>query len=273
MAVIVTSLGVLVLATALVVSAVALPGPGRARPGDVVQPRPTLSSRPAPTGQPSALHRHTPATAVPGATPAQEDDDQLFARGLQAAPGLKALVALRVPRPAISGGWPVLPVAGSPQAWVAEFVPALVDVDFAQRSRSALAAWAQAEEAPELLPGMPVGAADKVLYVSLFEPGLAGGQGSPVPSAKHWATLARTRASQSVSGLLVQVDPGWAQLVASGWQPPDPRLDVLDVSGLLSTRRAGRRSGERRFSLAVAVGSALWHDGYGTVAVGDWQEG
>jgi hypothetical protein len=156
---------------------------------------------------------------------------------------------------------------------VAEFVPTLLDVDFAQRSRSALAAWAQAEEAPELLPGMPVGAADKVLYVSLFEPGLAGGQGSPVPSARHWATLARTRAIQSVSGLLVQVDPGWAQLVASGWQPPDPRLVVLDVSGLLITRRDGRRRAERRFSLGVAVGSALWHDGYGTVAVGDWQEG
>jgi hypothetical protein len=77
---------------------------------------------------------------------------------------------------------------------------------------------------------------------------------------------------QSVSGLLVQVDPAWAALVASGWQPADPRMEVLDASGLLRAHRPGGKASARRFSLAVAVGSARWHDGYGTVALGDWQE-
>ena len=139
-AVIATSLGVLVLATALVVSAVALPGPGGAHPGDVVQPRATLSSQPAPTGQPSPLHRHTPATAFPGNGPAQKTMTSCSPGASRRHRGCRRSSpsgGRALPSP---GGWPVLPVAATPQAWVAEFVPALVDVDFAQRSRSALAA-------------------------------------------------------------------------------------------------------------------------------------
>ena len=53
---------------------------------------------------------------------------------------------------------------------------------------SALAAWLQAQEAPELIPGVPGSVADKVLYISLLDPALFGGQ--PTPSAvasAQWA--------------------------------------------------------------------------------------
>jgi hypothetical protein len=209
---------------------------------------------------------------APTGTPAQEEGDQLFARGLSSTPGLEAIVALATPRPAISGGWPDLAVANSAEAWAREFVPALLNIDYARQTRAALGQWLQAEEAPELLPGVPGTAAEKVLYVSLLDPALAGGQATPVPPAPAWAALARARSSQSVSALLVQEDLGWAQLVSAGWQPPDPRMDVLDVSGLLRTSRGGQVVA-RRFSCSVAVGSARWHAGYGTVALGDWHEG
>jgi hypothetical protein len=44
-----------------------------------------------------------------------------------------------------------------------------------------------------------------------------------------------------------------------------------DVSGVLELRGSGQVS-SHRFALQVLIGSARWHDGYGTVAVGGWQE-
>ena len=77
---------------------------------------------------------------------------------------------------------------------------------------------------------------------------------------------------ERASDLEVQVDPGWAQLLSSGWQPLDPRMVVLDVSGLLTDNTASALEAHR-FSCSVALGSARRHAGYGAVAVGDWQEG
>lgn len=258
----------LVIALAAAALAIVIGPSGRHGHGSATS---TEASAAAHRSQPARLKWLTPPTVPTAGTPLQEEGDQLFARGLSATPGLEALMALAVPSPAVSGGWPDLAAANSPEAWAIEFVPALLDIDFARQSRAALGRWAQAEEAPELLPGVPERAADKVLYVSLLAPAIAGEKDTAVPSATGWTALARAHASQSVSGLLVQVDPGWAQLVATGWQPPDPRMDVLDVSGLLSTRR-GARVLARRFSCSVAVSSARWHAGYGTVAVGDWHE-
>jgi hypothetical protein len=74
-----------------------------------------------------------------------------------------------------------------------------------------------------------------------------------------------------VSDLIVQIDPGWAQMTAAGWQPTDLRMTEEDVSGLLTLRAAGTVT-SHHFALQVIVGSARWHDGYGTVAVAGWQE-
>ena len=75
--------------------------------------------------------------------------------------------------------WRTTRPAGRPR-----FVTALLDVDYAHRSRPALGAWLDAQESPELLPGMPAAAADKLLFVSLLDPSVVpgGAQPTPIPS-------------------------------------------------------------------------------------------
>ena len=52
---------------------------------------------------------------------------------------------------------------------------------------------------------------------------------------------------------------------------PDIRAAVEDVSGVLAITQ-GKATTTERFSVMVQVGSARWHDGYGTVLVSDWKE-
>jgi hypothetical protein len=208
---------------------------------------------------------------APGASAAQEEYDQTFSETLGSLPGMTTAAGLTVPVPALSGGWPRLPVEVTPERWAAEFVTGLLNVDYARQTRPGLAAWLQAQEAPELLPGVSVSVADKVLYLSLLDPGLFGGQPTPVSDAAQWASAARAAVRQTVSDLMVQPDSGWAQMMAAGWEPTDVRMTEEDVSGLVTVHR-GAGVVVRRFGLQIIVGSARWHDGYGTVAVSGWQE-
>lgn len=219
----------------------------------------------------TGLAWHTPATVVRSGTPVQEQYDQALSQGLGSLPGIATAATLAAPQPVVEGGWPTLAVATTPEQWASEFTSALLDVDYARQSRSALGEWLQAQEAPEVIPGIPDSVADKVLYISLLDPGLFGGQPSPVPTDAGWAASAAAGATQTVSGLLVQADPGWAQMVAAGWQPPDARMTELDVSGVLNLR-SGPATSTQKFSVQLIVGSSRWHDGYGTVAVGGWKE-
>ena len=214
---------------------------------------------------------HTPATVVPSGTPAQEEYDQAFSQGLSNQPGMAQAAALDLPSPAIGGGWPSLPVASTPEQWATEFTSAMLDVDYARQSRATLGAWLQAQEAPELIPGIPGPVSDKVLYISVLDPEIFGGQPTPIQSDAAWGANAAAGTSQSVSGLLVEADPAWARVVASGWQPADARMSELDVSGVLTIRDKTTTSAHN-FSLQLIVGSSRWHDGYGTVAVGGWKE-
>jgi hypothetical protein len=215
---------------------------------------------------------HTPATVVAAGTPVQEEYDQAFTAGLGGLAGMPAAESLTIPAPAVAGGWPQLAVQVTPESWAQVFTAGLLDIDYARQSRAAVPAWLQAQEAPELVPGVPAQVADKVLYISVLDPGLFGGQPTPLASASQWAEAARVGLSQTVSDVMVQADPGWAQMTAAGWQPTDVRLAEEDVSGLLTMRYGPRVSASHRFALQVIVGSARWHDGYGTVAVAGWQE-
>jgi hypothetical protein len=232
-------------------------------------------ARPSPAIKPAVpangLSWHTPLTVVASGTPVQEEYDQAFTEGLGSQAGMIRAESLPVPSPALAGGWPVLTAASTPERWAAEFVAGLLDINFAMQSRLALAAWLQAQEAPEMIPGIPATVADKVLYISLLDPGLFGGQPTPVDSAEVWGNQARAGLRQTVSGLLIQVDPAWSQLIASGWQPADVRMTEVDVSGVLSEIQAGRAVSGHPFGLQLIVGSARWHDGYGTVAMAGWQ--
>jgi hypothetical protein len=261
----------------IVVGLVGLAGGGAGHPARIhaapqvaASPRVGVAPRGPSTPGPGLVW-HAPATVAPAGSPAQEQYDQAFSQGLGSLPGMAAAQGLTVPEPAVSAGWPRLAVEVTPERWAGAFVAGLLDVDYASQSRSGLAEWLQAQEAPELLPGVPGSVADKVLYVSLLDPGLFGGQPTPVASEGQWAAAARTGTRQAVSDLMVQPDPGWAQMTAAGWQPADVRMTEEDVSGLLTVRQ-GRGIVSHRFGMQVIVGSARWHDGYGTVAVSDWQE-
>ncbi len=227
---------------------------------------PTTTSAPTGGWRPVA-----PATTVPQGTPVQQQYDRGFEEGFS-SPGNEAMLhkgdALALPGPAIAGGWRDLAVSATPDGWATEFTAGLLDIDFAHQSCGALGAWLVAEEAPDLLPGIPSAFSNRALYVSLLEPAIIG-QPSPVPSPGQWRADAAARVRWSASDLEVQLDPQWQQMIDAGWQPPDVRAAVEDVSGVLTVTKKDV-STTRRFSLVIQVGSGRWREGYGTVLVSDW---
>jgi hypothetical protein len=241
------------------------------------RPRPIAPAPASPPVSPFAaavgpgLVWRAPVTVVPSGTPTQEQYDQAFVETVAGQHGLSVAEHLVVPAPAITGGWPRLAAATTLESWARAFVAGLLDVDYAHQSRSALGAWLQAQEAPMLIPGLPPSVVDKVLYLSLLDPQVLAGQPSPVPAPVPWQADAHAGVRQSVSDLLIQPDPAWTALTASGWQPADARMAGEDVSGLLTVRR-GRAVTVLHFTLEVFVGSARWHDGYGTESITGWQE-
>ncbi len=198
----------------------------------------------------------------------QQQYDRGFETGFSSASNeamMSEAEALPISLPAVAGGWPALRPSETPEGWAAEFVGGLLDIDFAHESRDALGGWLVATEAPDLMPGIPARFADRALYVSVLEPGVTG-QPSPVPSAGQWQADASAGVRWVVSGLDVQLNPQWQQMIDSGWQPPDVRAAVEDVSGVLTTSQ-GKTKTAKSFSLVIQVGSARWQEGYGTVLV------
>lgn len=212
-----------------------------------------------------------PLTDLPTETAVQQQYDAALASGLASSSSIQLAEAAQVPGPGFSATWPALPVANTPEQWAQEFAQRLLTIDFAHQSRTGLGAWLSAEEAPELLAGVPSSIADKVLYLSLFDTAAMGSGTSPIPDLSAWQAYAQTGARWSVSDLLVQTDPEFSQIVASGWQPIDQRFAVEDVSGVLTITQ-GESSTSKHFAMAVYVGSAHWHQGYGSVLVNAWKE-
>ena len=219
----------------------------------------------------SGLVWRIPVTVVPSGTPTQEQYDQAFQQSIAGQHGLSMAEDMAVPAPAITGGWPRLAVAATAESWARAFMAGLLDIDYAHQSGRSVGAWLQAQEAPMLIPGLPATVADKVLYLSLLDPQVLAGQPSPIPASGRWQADAHAGVRQSVSDLLVQPDPAWTALTASGWQPADARMAGEDVSGLLTVDR-GRIITVHHFTVEVFVGSARWHDGYGTESITGWQE-
>ncbi len=229
------------------------------------------TTRPATT--PDGWEPVPPATTTPPDNPVQQQYDQGFARGFSSQANQAMFAAgeqMSLPGPAIAGGWPALAISNTPGGWTRSFVGGLLDIDFAAQHRSALGGWLVAQEAPDLMPGIPGGFADRTLYLSVLDPS-AMSTPSPVPSASQWRADAAGGVRWAVSALQVQLDPQWQQMVDAGWQPADLRADVEDVSGTLTVSGpAGTTT--HQFSMVVQVGSAHWHQGYGTVLVSNWKE-
>lgn len=152
------------------------------------------------------------------------------------------------------------------EAYATAFVTELVDRDYGRQSRRELFAWAQAESAPNTLPGVTPGLAGHSLVLSLLEPVSPPG---PVSSAADWAQAAGSGRVQSATNIEVAVSPQWLALTATGWQPDDPAMTVLTVTGnLLSGGPGGTET--KSFSLELTLGSNGSRPGYGAVAVDDW---
>jgi hypothetical protein len=210
---------------------------------------------------------------VPSDSPVQQQYDQGFERGFSSAANraqLAEIETLSLPGPAATGGWPALAPAYTPEGWTREFVAGLLDVDFSRQSRSGLGAWLVAEEAPDLMPGIPVGAQLGSSYATVMDPALTD-QPSPIPPGAVWKANAAAGVRWSVSNLEVQLDPGWQSMIAAGWQSVDLYASVEDVSGTLRITH-GLSSTQRSFSVVVQLGSAHWHPGYGTALVSGWKE-
>jgi hypothetical protein len=149
------------------------------------------------------------------------------------------------------------------------FSAELLNVDPTFQTRTGLLEWAAFEEAPDTLPGVPAAIADKSLTASLAYAGVAGTEPSPVPSAAGWPKPG-SGVVQQVSDLAAVVAPDWTQLVSSGWEPVDPLMTVMVVTGTLTLTDAGRPGTPRSFSMALTLGGARHHPGYGAVAVSAW---
>lgn len=227
------------------------------------------SSLPAPATQWVPV---PPATTVPPQTPVQLQYDSAFESGLAPTMAAAETAAEHLPRPSYCGGWKPLPASQQPAQWVTSFTTALLGIDFARQSRAGLGQWLVANEAPETIPGVVPSVQNAVLYLSVFDPSAAGSATSPIPSAAQWRADAAAGVVWTTSQLLVEVDPQWSRIIASGWEPTDTRLADYDVSGVLTVVQPGQLSVSHRFSMQITVGSAHWHQGYGTVSVGSWLE-
>jgi hypothetical protein len=186
---------------------------------------------------------------------------------------IAAALRISVPAPAVSTAYPSVPSADrrDPSGYAIAFVAELLDINFALASREALLAWAEHEEAPNTLPGVPASVAAKALVLSLADPHLPGGTPSPVPSAAQWAADAQRGVTQSVTSVQAEVDPDWTQIITEGWQPRDPLMTIETVTGTMTVVTEGVAAPPESFSLSVTLGSAAFvHAGYGAVAAGNW---
>ena len=252
-----------VAATVAVVLAVAV---GRSGQQHAVGTRPLQASAPVelPTGtQP----QHKPVVVTPAATSEQSLIDSQLSQAEQ-IPAMSAGLLASLPTAAYSADNPPIPDSdrSNAVAFGTAFVTELVDRNYGRQSRPSLLAWAQAESAPNTMPGVPADMAGHSLVLSLIDPVPSPG---PVPAADNWAGAGGAGEVQTVSNLQAVIDPAWLALTATGWQPADPAMTVLTVTGALTTAGpAGTRTGS--FSLHLTVGSSSYRPGYGAVAVDDW---
>lgn len=255
-----------VVSIAVTVAMVLATAVGGAGQGRGVGTRPLHTAAPA-EYRPGTRPQYQPVVVKPAATPEQSLMDSQLSHAEQ-IPAIPAGLLASLPAGGYSPDYPPIPDAdrNNAIAFGTAFVTELVDRSYARQSRPDLLSWAQAESAPNTLPGVPAGIAGHSLMVSLIDPVALPG---PVPAAGDWAEPGDAGEVQTVSNLQAVIDPAWLSLAATGWQPADPAMTILTVTGSLNTAGPARTR-TRSFSLHLTVGSNSYRPGYGAVAVDDW---
>lgn len=210
-------------------------------------------------------------TIKPPQTAIQKQIDAELAQAETPA-SIAAAEETSVAAPAVSGAYPSIPTVdrSDPTAYAIAFATELLDTSYASQSRAALLAWAEHEEAPNTLPGVPADVAGKALVLSLADPNLPGGTPSSVPSPAQWAADAKAGVSQRVSDVQAEVDPDWTQIVSEGWEPADPLMTIETVTGTMTVTTKGQAATPVSFTLTLTLGSAAHVHGYGAMAAGNW---
>ena len=240
-------------------------GTTRSRSGTTQNTRTRTTTAPTQHLAPTSM-RQVPQTAIQ-----RQIDAELAQAETPAA--IAAAQRSTVAAPADSTAYPSVAAVdrGDPGTYAVAFTTELLDTNFTLQSRDALLAWAEHEEAPNTLPGVPASVAGKALVLSLADPDLPGGSPSPVPSAPQWVADATSGVSQSVADVQAEVAPDWTQIISEGWQPRDPLMTIETVTGTMTVTTNGVTAAPESFSLSVTLGSAAdVRAGYGAVAVADW---
>jgi hypothetical protein len=236
--------------------------------------RPVAPRRVAATSPP---HRHTlrpvfsPSSQGNGGSNSvqQRSDNAKIAAANDNPAQWSAVDTLNLPAPAPSTQFPAIPHASrqGSESYATAFVTELLSINFTTQARPVLLAWAVSETSPDTMPGIPTSAATKVLYAYLTS------VGSPLPTVATWADDASAGTNWSVANLAMTTCPTWTEALATGWQPPDPRMDCLDVTGNLTVTQTGQPPVVKPFSLQLGLGTAEYHNGYGTMTVYGWTVG
>lgn len=197
---------------------------------------------------------------------------------LSAPPNAAADVARWNSMPAVdaspSTAYPAIPEAdrNDPTAFARAFSTELFTRDYSRCTRTQLLQWAQYEDAPLRSRNYPQADWSKVLVDSLTDLSWDSASASPIPPDGQWLALRSERATDSVSDVVVALDPEWERRVADGYQPPDPLATVRDVSLTVTERvHLGQRVRTSRYDVALAIQLGTSPSGgYGVAATNNY---
>ena len=171
------------------------------------------------------------------------------------------------PPPQASAKFPPIPASRrglSAGAYVRAWTRELLDLNFASESRGQLLAWANLNVAAT--PLLPIPAQDTPLYAI----DQLRSSPSPVPSAAMWSQLAAEHVTWQVSNVATRYRSVWQTTVTDGLVPPDPRMEMLVVTGTLTVTQPGKPVRTEQVSLDTTTATGLYETGYGIAEETHW---
>ena len=230
---------------------------------------------------PHASASYPVATARPGwqsrlsIDPSLSADNASTATVLDAAASKPKYVAIartlqsmtQPPPPQASASFPPIPASRrdlSAGAYVRSWARELLDVNFASDSRRQLLAWANLNVAA--VPLLPIPVQDAPLYAI----DQLRSSPSPVPSAAMWKQLAAEHVTWQVSDVLTRDRSVWQTTITDGLVPPDPRMEMLVVTGTLTVTQPGKPTRTEQISLDATTATGLYETGYGIAEADHW---